>query len=97
MKKSFLIRINAILGALSVLLAGCHSAKKAVPLNPDNGQKDAPGEVICMYGIPPYLLEEPIENDSIPQPLKEEQQDNATKQEEDRIIRVKYGVPPNLR
>ena len=60
MKKNFLKHINLLLGAISLMLAGCHTQKQmAQPTNDDpvnqpkieqTQQTDVP---VCLYGPPP--------------------------------------------
>lgn len=78
MKKEVLLRVNALLGALSVALAGCHVQKKAAESQPQEEEQKPPvvieePEVRVLYGVPV---------------------DFYPKEKEDTtIIRVKYGVP----
>lgn len=88
MKKRFLKRCNLMLGALSMLLAGCHSPKHAVKPNmndpepPVTQQND--NDVIELYGVPNADYEEiPVAKYGVP---------NA----EYEIPMLKYGVP-NIR
>ena len=77
MKKEVLLRVNALLGALSVALAGCHVQKKAAESQPQEEEEKTPvievKEPEVLYGAPVdfYPKEEP----------------------DTTIIRVKYGVP----
>ena len=77
MKKEILLRVNALLGALSVALAGCHVQKKAAESQPQEEEEKTPvievKEPEVLYGPPVdfYPKEEP----------------------DTTIIRVKYGVP----
>ena len=74
MRKRFLTRLNIILGALSMSLAGCFTSQKAfASKNPPEPKKYGPPPeelLIEKYGIPPYLEEEPEEPvqepDSVP-------------------------------
>ena len=59
MSKKFLFRINALLGALSLLLAGCHVQKKAAETQPQEEESTTPVEVRepipeirPLYGVP---------------------------------------------
>ncbi len=59
MSKKFLFRINALLGALSLLLAGCHVQKKAAETQPQEEESTPPVEVRepepeirALYGVP---------------------------------------------
>ena len=84
MRKKFLNQMNVMLGALSLSLAGCHTAKQTVP-SPENppAKKYGPPHLEVIeekYGIPAKFLEEPIEEapaDTVAEPLP-----------------VKYGAPP---
>ena len=79
MKKEVLLRVNALLGALSVALAGCHVQKKAAESQPQEEEEKTPvievkePEVRVLYGVPVDVY-------------REEEPDTT-------IIRVKYGVP----
>lgn len=67
-----------MLGALSLSLAGCHTAKQTVSSEDHPAKKYGPPPFEVMeekYGIPAELLEEPV--DSVPAPAP-----------------VKYGPPP---
>ena len=55
MKKEILLRVNALLGALSVALAGCHVQKKAAESQPQEEEKTPVIEVKepeVLYGVP---------------------------------------------
>ena len=89
MKKKFLTRMNVVLGALSLGLAGCGSCKKAA--TSDDGPRvprkyGVPEEVIVeeKYGIPPYLDE----------PIDEPVQAPDTVIAPPEPIPVVYGPPP---
>ena len=64
MRKNVLLRVNALLGALSVTLAGCHVQKKAAESQPQEEESTPPVEVIGpepvkpLYGVP--MPDEPI-------------------------------------
>lgn len=65
MRKNFLIRANALLGAFSMLLAGCHVQKKATPAEPQESDsqpvqevREPEPEVKPLYGVP--VPDEPI-------------------------------------
>ena len=65
MSKKFLICMNALLGALSVMLAGCHVQKKANPAEqqesdnkPVQEVREPEPEVKPLYGVP--VPDEPI-------------------------------------
>ena len=78
MKKEVLLRVNALLGALSVALAGCHVQKKAAESQPQEEEQKPPvvieePEVRVLYGVPVDVY-------------REEEPDTT-------IIMVKYGVP----
>ncbi len=79
MKKEVLLRVNALLGALSVALAGCHVQKKAAESQPQEEEEKTPvievkePEVRVLYGVPVDVY-------------REEEPDTT-------IIMVKYGVP----
>ena len=82
MRKDVLLRINALLGALSVALAGCHVQKKAAVPQPGEEEKTpaSPVEIIeeeqevrVLYGVPVDVY-------------REEEPDTT-------IIMVKYGAP----
>ena len=66
MRKRFLTRLNVVLGALSMSLAGCVGSQKAYAAkNPPEPKKYGPPPDIEVleekYGIPAYLLDEPEE------------------------------------
>ena len=78
MKKEVLLRVNALLGALSVALAGCHVQKKAAESQPQEEEQK-----------PPVVIEEPEVRVLYGPPV-----DFYPKEEPDTtIIMVKYGVP----
>ena len=59
MRKQFLIRINTLLGVLSLLLAGCHVQKKTTEQQPQEKEttpaietRDSVPEVRALYGVP---------------------------------------------
>lgn len=58
MRKQFLIRANALLGILSLLLAGCHVQKKATETQPLEEStppveiKEPEPEIRPLYGVP---------------------------------------------
>ena len=88
MRKRFLTRMNVVLGALSLGLAGCGSCKKAsAPQEPQEPRKYGPPtevEVIEKYGILPYVDE----------PRDEPTQAPDTVAPEPEPIPVLYGPPP---
>ena len=83
MRKKFLRRMNVLFGALSVSLAGCYGSQKAfVAEHGGPAKKYGPPpepELLEKYGIPPELLDEPVENDTVPPP--------------EPVIKPLYGVP----
>ena len=65
MSKNFLIRANALLGAFSMLLAGCHVQKIVIPAEPQESDskpvqeiREPEPEVKPLYGVP--VPDEPI-------------------------------------
>lgn len=59
MRKQFLIRANALLGILSLMLAGCHVQKKATETQPQDEEttppveiKEPEPEIRPLYGVP---------------------------------------------
>lgn len=98
MKKRFLTSMNVVLGTLSVALAGCGSAKKAVssPVEEAPAKKYGPPheEIVEKYGIPPYLLEEP-EEEGTPAPDKNSSSKKiAPVFQEPEPPSTLYGPPP---
>lgn len=91
MKKQFLIRVNIILGALSLLLAGCHSSKKAAQSTPPRPmlKYGVPTEVVAMYGVTLEADTLKADTTAVPQDTVAEPQQRPR----DREILVKYGVP----
>lgn len=84
MRKKFLIRINLLLGAISLALAGCHATKKTV-------QDD---RIRLMYGVPVEMVQQettPADTvktpDTPPQPSAPSDRD---------IIVTKYGIPSSF-
>ena len=77
MKKEVLLRVNALLGALSVALAGCHVQKKAAESQPQEEEEKTP---VIEVKEPEVLYGAPV--DFYPK-----------EKEDTTIIRVKYGVP----
>jgi len=59
MRKRLLIVVNALLvGALTLLLASCHTQKKAVENENTTVEPDTvmpPPHVVVKYGVPPLL------------------------------------------
>jgi hypothetical protein len=97
MRKRFLNRMNVLLGAVSLTLAGCHSSKQAVPeATPRPMLKyGVPAEVIALYGV------QLPENYEIPEVPKEPADSTAVdtvapKSEEQEIIVTKYGIPASF-
>lgn len=90
MRKKFLIRINLLLGVISLALAGCHATKKTV-------QDD---RIRLMYGVPVEMVQQettpadtviPADTvktpDTPPQPSAPSDRD---------IIVTKYGIPSSF-
>lgn len=91
MKKFFLTKLNVLLGAASLSLIGCHTAKNAAPVRNDAAapvRSDATPE--RMYGPP--MIVEPAPQKPYPEPLPEEP---APAPAPDEPTPVKYGVPWN--
>lgn len=79
MRKQFLIRVNALLAAVSLMLAGCHTQKKVTPAEPqpsDEPTFEQVGEpevkplygvpvepIMCKYGVPPQLIRSTEQDD----------------------------------
>ena len=99
MRKRFLNRMNIMLGAMSLTLAGCHSSKQAVtdgtPMQ--MVKYGVPAEVIAMYGVqlpndykipevPTVPADSTTTSDSTTAPRPEEQE----------IIITKYGIPASF-
>lgn len=102
MKKTFLIRANMLLGALSLLLAGCHTTKKAAAKSaPEAPEQQAVGvaedRVICMYGIPAAVYEEQRKEEE--ERMREQERQRADSLRADSVgsrpdrVMLKYGVP----
>lgn len=93
MKKRFLHRMNFVLGALSLTLAGCHSSKQVVQENSPLPmlKYGVPAEVIAMYGVNynPQWSDEYLPSDTVAAP------DTVPVQKPERpeIIMTKYGIP----
>ena len=89
MRKRFLTRLNILLGAVSMTLAGCHSQKAVTNPQPAEPAQPTPavepGEVICLYGVPRevYERQQMERRDSVPP----EQLDSVPE------VMLKYGVP----
>lgn len=96
MKKRFLNRMNIMLGAVAMTLAGCHSSKQVVQ-NPEQMpmlKYGVPPEVIALYGVQipdDYVVPEvpPTPQDTTATPDTV----SAPKPEEHEIIVTKYGIP----
>lgn len=103
MKKNFLIRANVLLGALSLLLAGCHSTKKAAEKSAleaadEPQQAAAPSDrVVCMYGVPPQVYEQQrAKEEEEMRRLEQQRQDSLqsdTLSGQPGRVMLKYGVP----
>ena len=75
-----LFKMNVVLGSLSLLLAGCHTQKRAAqPAEPQSDQPvieepspvvDEPAPplepVVCKYGVPPETYERPMRKYGVP-------------------------------
>lgn len=101
MKKKLLTKVNVLLGAMSLILAGCHTQKKAAANTVENSepqqQETDGGRMVCLYGVPPRVYEE--QRDQEEQKLQEQQQQaqdttavDTTKNGPVRPM-LKYGVP----
>ena len=94
MRKKFLNRMNVLLGAVSLTLAGCHSTKQAAQ-NPEQMpmlKYGVPAEVIALYGVQlpddypvPEAPADTMATDTV-----------APKPEEQEIIITKYGIPASF-
>ena len=92
MRKTFLIRANVLLSTLILLLAGCHTTKKAAASQSETPAKQdeatVPSDrVVCMYGVPAQVYEQQRQ-DSL-------KKDSASTARPDRIM-LKYGIPSPL-
>ena len=90
MKKTFLNKMNVLLGLASLLLAGCHSTKNVAKdeATPRPMLKyGVPSEVIAMYGVPydPSF-------DEYFAPADTAQTDSLPAQQQMPVM-VKYGIP----
>lgn len=99
MKKRFLNRMNIMLGAVSLTLAGCHSSKQAVTdgTPPQMFKYGVPAEVIALYGVQmpeDYVLPEqqpaPADTTAAPEPTIEPRPGDPE------IIVTKYGIPSSF-
>ena len=99
MRKRFLNRMNIMLGAVSLTLAGCHTSKQAVPeREPQPMLKyGVPAEVIALYGVQlPDDYEIP-EVPTVPADTTATPDSTATpKPEDSEIIITKYGIPASF-
>lgn len=71
MRKKFLNKMNLLLGAVSLGLAGCHSAKPAasengMPSAKKYGPPPTEEKIMLMYGAP--VDDFPVEKDTVPTP-----------------------------
>ena len=102
MKKKFLTKANVLLGAMSLILAGCHTQKKVAESStaetPEpQEQETVEGKVVCLYGVPPRVYEEQrAQEEQKLQEQEKQQQDtlsvDTTASEQPRPM-LKYGVP----
>lgn len=104
MKKQFLLRANVLLGTLSLMLAGCHSTKKAAeasatpePADEPKAQAVKDAQVICMYGVPPQIYEQQRQKEEEEARKMEQQRQDSLQNDSvgynpDRVM-LKYGVP----
>lgn len=99
MKKKFLNRMNIMLGAVSLTLAGCHSSKQAATDSTSRPmlKYGVPAEVIDMYGVPmpeecviPEVPPTQEDTTAAPEPTIE------PKPGDHEIIVTKYGIPPSF-
>ena len=93
MKRKILTRVNVILGAVSMVLAGCHSGKKAAQNTPPRPmlKYGVPTEVRAMYGVPADVLA-PVDSTAAPKDTVAVPEEKPARPR-DREILVKYGVP----
>ena len=94
MKKHFLNKWNVVLGAASVLLAGCHTTKSAVKESGDPVmvKYGAPAEVIAMYGV---SVDYDVNDWFAPADTASTVQDTA-QTAKPRPVMTKYGIPAPL-
>lgn len=103
MKKHFLLRANVLLGTLSLLLAGCHTTKKAAEASaPESADEPKPqavkdAQVICMYGVPPQIYEQQRQKEEEEARQMEQQRRDSLSNDSvgynpERVM-LKYGVP----
>ena len=91
MKKNFLLRVNVLLGVISLWLAGCHSSKATVKEEPRHPRlKYGTPEVRAMYGV--MMPDEPVDTLAAPADTVVMEQPKAPQRPPQ--IMVKYGVPP---
>lgn len=97
MNKRVLVRINVLLGVVSLWLAGCHSSKSAASKEPPRPMlKYGVPEMRAMYGVPTPEAQ-PADTASMPADtvvMPEPQQAPPSGRE---VIVVKYGVPGMMR
>jgi len=103
MRKTFLIRANVLLGTLSLLLAGCHTTKKAAASQSEAPAKQdevgvANDRIVCMYGVPPQVYEQQRAKEEEEMRRQEQLRQDSLKNDStattrhDRVM-LKYGVP----
>lgn len=86
MRYRILKKWNAILGALSLLLAGCASSQKIAK------QRAYTESIMCLYGIPVEQYEKnDTTQDTIPTPKDSPKKVDSLIAEPQ--IQVKYGIP----
>ena len=99
MKKRFLHRVNIVLGALSLTLAGCHSNKAVVQ---DGAPRPMlkygiPPEIRAMYGVQvdynPADFQLPTDTVAAPDTIAAPNPVPAEQPKQDEIIMTKYGIP----
>ena len=91
MNKKVLVRINVLLGVVSLWLAGCHSSKATVKEEPRRPMmKYGTPEVRAMYGV--AMPDEPV--DTLSAPADTLVMEEPQKPQRPDAILVKYGVPP---
>lgn len=74
MKKRFLLRMNVVLGALSMLFAGCHSQKNVTKTETDSPNQpkveQTEPEVVEMYAVPNAEFERPVMKYGVPNMMR---------------------------
>ena len=94
MNKRFLIRINVLLGVLSLWLAGCHSSKATVKEEPRRPMmKYGTPEVRAMYGVASPEMQ-PADTTVAPADTVVMPQQAPERPQRPDAVLVKYGVPP---